>query len=129
MRETNYDESKVGDYTLPPLLKMNSGEEVTTAFQWVNKRRPEILNILKKELFGELPPRPESFTKEVVSCKEDALNNTAIRKEIRLTFSNQGKTHSFMMLIYIPKNAPEPVPVFLGLNFKGNHTTSTENTC
>ena len=82
MAETNYDESKVPAYTLPPLLKAKDGSEIKTAFDWVRKRRPEILQTLKDEVFGELPPRPDSFTKEVISVKEDALDNTAIRKEI-----------------------------------------------
>ena len=126
MTPTNYDESKVPAYTLPPLLVSKDGSEIKTAFDWVRKRRPEILQTLKDEVFGELPPRPESFTKEVISVKEDALDNTAIRKEIKLTFSHKGKSHSFVMLLYIPKNAPAPVPVFIGLNFKGNHTTTVE---
>ena len=126
MTPTNYDESKVPAYTLPPLLIAEDGSKITTAFEWVQKRRPQILNTLKKELFGELPPRPETFTKEVVSVKEDALNNTAIRKEIKLTFTNNGKSHSFLMLLYIPKNVSGPVPVYLGLNFKGNHVTTLE---
>ena len=127
MTPTNYDESKVPAYTLPPLLIAKDGSEIKTAFDWVRKRRPESLQTLKDEVFGELPPRPDTFTKEVLSVKEDALDNTAIRKEIKLTFSHNGKSHSFVMLVYIPKNAPAPVPVFLGLNFKGNHGTTTED--
>ena len=127
MTETNYDESKVPAYTLPPLLTAKDGSEIKTAFEWVRKRRPEILQTFKDEVFGELPPRPDSFTKEVISVKEDALDNTAIRKEIKLTFAHNGKTHSFVMLVYIPKNAPAPVPVFVGLNFKGNHGTTVED--
>ena len=66
MTPTNYDESKVQAYTLPPLLVAEDGSKVATAYDWVQKRRPQVLNTLKKELFGELPPRPETFTKEVV---------------------------------------------------------------
>ena len=126
MIETNYDETKVPAYTLPPLLKSQDGTEIKTAFDWVRKRRPEILQTLKNEVFGELPPRPDFISKEIISIREDALKNTAIRKEIKLTFSHNEKTHSFVMLVYIPKNVISPVPVFLGLNFKGNHTTTTE---
>ena len=127
MTETNYDESKVPVYTLPPLLTAKDGSEIKTAFDWVRKRRPEILQTFKDEIFGELPPRPDSFTKEVISVKEYALDNSAIRKEIKLTFTHNGKTHSFVMLVYIPKNATAPVPVFLGLNFMGNHGTTVED--
>jgi hypothetical protein len=30
----NYDEAKVGEYTLPELLKQNDGKPVTTPQQW-----------------------------------------------------------------------------------------------
>lgn len=126
MTETNYDESKVPAYSLPELLVANDGTKISTAFDWVRKRRAEVLDTLKKEMFGERPPMPETFTTEVITLKEDALENTAIRKEIKLTFSHQGKSHSFIMLLYIPKNVSGPVPVFLGLNFKGNHATANE---
>ena len=126
MTETNYDETKVPSYTLPPLLTTENGMAVETAFDWVNRRRPEILRTLQTELFGKLPPRPETCGIEVISVKEDALDNTAIRKEIMLTFNNRGRQHSFLMLLYIPQKVMEPVPVFLGLNFRGNHATTME---
>ena len=54
---------------------------------------------------------------ETLSVREDALDGAAIRKEIRLHFAmDNGKSHSFVMLLYIPKNAKVPSPVFLGLN-------------
>ena len=126
MTEPNYDESNVPSYQLPELLTAGDQSKISTAFDWIRKRRPEVLQILKKEMFGELPSRPELFSVEELSFKNDALENTAIRKEFRLTFSNKGKSHSFIMLLYVPKNANGPVPVFLGLNFKGNHTTTPE---
>lgn len=128
MKEVNYDESLISDFVLPDVLKCNDNTQIVTAFDWVHKRRPEVLEVFRKTMFGYHPPRPDKTFFEVLSVKEDALNNTAIRKEVRLNFAmNNGKTHSFVMLLYIPKNAPRPVPVFLGLNFKGNHNCTTED--
>ncbi len=127
MKEANYDESLIVEFTLPDVLECLNGKKIDNAFDWVHLRRPEILDIFKKEIFGYLPHRTDKTEYEVLSVKEDALNNTAIRKEIRLTFSmNNGKSHSFVMLLYIPKNAKKPVPVYLGLNFKGNHNCTAE---
>ena len=41
--QTNYDESKIPKYTLPDPLVMNDGTKVSTADQWRNKRRAEVL--------------------------------------------------------------------------------------
>jgi hypothetical protein len=46
-------------------------------------------------------------------------------KEIRLTLKNGSKEHSMKMLIYLPKNVSK-APLFLGLNFNGNHTVTDE---
>jgi hypothetical protein len=123
----NEDESMVGAYTLPEVLECSDGKIIDNAFDWVHIRRPEILEIYKNTMYGYLPVRPDKTEFEVVSEKNDALNNTAVRKEIKLTFSMNGKTHSFVMLLYIPKNLSAPAPVFVGLNFRGNHTVTPEN--
>lgn len=120
---TNYDEAKVPSYTLPPLWE---GE--MDAFNWVHFRRPAILELLQKEIYGKKLPMPESLSFEELSCKEDALDNTAVRKEVRIHCGTKLGNFSFDLLLYLPKNASaeNPVPAFFGLNFKGNHACTTE---
>ncbi len=118
----NYDEAKVPAYTLPSAL----GGKASSPAEWENIRRPEIVNLFKRKVYGETLPLPEAVKSAVISEKDDALNNTAIRREIKLTWKNQGRSHSAVMLLYIPKNAPKPCPVFVGLNFRGNHTVTNE---
>ena len=122
----NTDESLVPPYVLPDVLQSRTGKKIDNAFDWMHIRRPELLELYKKEMYGYLPPRPVKTEYETLSVKNDALNNTAVRKEIKLTFSMHDKTHSFVMLLYIPKNISAPAPVFVGLNFKGNHTVTPE---
>jgi hypothetical protein len=52
---TNYDEDKVGTYTLPDPLVCNDGSRVTNAETWFAKRRPEILEAYRAEIFGRSP--------------------------------------------------------------------------
>ena len=122
----NTDEALVPPYTLPDVLLSRTGKKIENAFDWVQTRRPEILALYKEVMYGYLPPRPAETEYETLSVKNDALNNTAVRKEIKLNFSMNGKTHSFVMLLYIPKNLSAPAPVFVGLNFKGNHNCTPE---
>ena len=52
----NYDESKADVYkTLPDPLVMNDGTRVTTEAQWWNKRRPEIVELFDREMYGRTP--------------------------------------------------------------------------
>ena len=124
--KANYDESKVPSYTLPNPLTMSDGSNVTTTEDWVNKRRPEILALFESEMYGKFPERHIDVTYEPLGESRDAFDGLAIRKEIRGHFTNGNHEAHMDILIYLPKKAPQPVPLFLGLNFNGNHTISNE---
>ena len=118
-------ESDVPAYTLPPLLP---GGSSATAYSWMNFRRREVLEILENECYGKALPRPDSTRVEIISEKKNALGGIALRREIRITFAMlNGKSHSLIMLLYLPQKRTGAVPAFLGLNFKGNHNTTPEN--
>jgi hypothetical protein len=52
----NYDESKANPYpNLPDPLTLNNGKKVTTAADWWNKRRPEIVEDFDREVYGREP--------------------------------------------------------------------------
>ncbi len=120
--ETNYDESKVPSYTLPDPLIAEDGQVIDTASLWWEKRRPEILELFETEVYGRSPGRPESMVFQVTSVDDRALESTAIRKEISVLFTGESDGPKMDVLIYQPAAAEGPVPVFLGLNFYGNHT-------
>ncbi len=121
------EESRLPPYALPSPLVREDGSRISTAFEWMNVQRAKIRNLFEKEEYGFLPPRPDSIRFETQEIRDDALNNTAIRKIIRLNFAmNSGKHHSVTMLLYLPKHVAKPCPGFLGLNFKGCHATTGE---
>lgn len=118
----NYDESKVPSYTLPDPLVLENGERVADAQTWWGKRRPEILRLFETYVYGRAPGRPEAMTFEVTSVDEKALDGLATRKEVAICPTGDRADLSFDLLVYLPNDAPRPVPVFLGLNFYGNHS-------
>lgn len=78
-------------------------------------------------MYGIMPPGPDHLRMELLSLKEDALDNTAVRKEIRIHCDmNNGRHRDFDLLLYVPKHLKKPAPVFLGLNFNGNHSITPE---
>jgi hypothetical protein len=121
---TRYDESKVPAYTLPDPLVFNNGSKVTNKSQW-DKRREEILQIFKNQIYGTCPDWHGKIQATEISKKENALNGLAVRKEIKLTLINGNKEVDMLMLLYLP-NSATPVPLFMGYNFGGNHSVTDE---
>jgi len=120
---TNFDESKVPDYTLPDPLTLLDGTKVTEAAIWTRKRRPEILRLFTEQVYGKAPGRTEKVRYSTVDSS-DALNGLAILKQVDLTLTQGQKELTIAVLLYLPKNRTSPVPAFLGLNFGGNHSIS-----
>jgi hypothetical protein len=116
----NYDESKVGTYTLPDPLVFKDGKPVRNAQEW-KRRRQEIIELFQANVFGRSPKkRPATF--EVFDVDKAALGGKALRKQVTIYFSPDKNGPKADLLIYIPKGASKPVPIFLTLNFWGNQS-------
>jgi hypothetical protein len=118
----NYDESKVPQYRLPDPLVGADGQAVTSPDAWREKRRPEVLKLFEQYVYGKAPGRPQGVACEVRSVDADALGGKAVRKEVTIHLAAKGKTPKIDVVIFLPKGSKRPAPVFLGLNFDGNHT-------
>jgi len=121
-QEANYDEAKVPKYTLPDPLVCLDGTKVTDAATWSQKRRPEIFRLFEEHVYGRSPGRPEQMTFMTTSLSKNALEGKATRKEITVSFNGRRQDPNMTILIYLPKERSGPVPLFVGLNFGGNHT-------
>lgn len=124
-RRVNYDESKVGNHPLPPLLVAKAGSAISTADQWTKTRRPEILQLYRDHVYGTTPKTPETKF-EVIATKPDALGGLATRTMIRITLPSVPKWEGIDMMLHVPNASKAPVPVFVGLSFQGNHAVSKE---
>ena len=121
------DERDAASYVLPDPLAKPDGVRVASAAEWSGFQRRRILDLLKKYEYGEIVPRPDRLEFQLISCKKGALGGKALRKEVRITAAMaDGRTHSFLVLVYIPAEHSGPVPAFAGLNFMGNHNTTVE---
>jgi hypothetical protein len=121
----NYDEAKVGNYTLPDPLVTQAGEKVTTPEQWREKRRPELLELFRTHVYGRSPGRPEFLHFELRERDEHALNDKAVREQVRVYFSEGTEQPWMDILLNLPKGKG-PFPLFLGMNFHGNHSVTTD---
>jgi hypothetical protein len=123
---TNTDESKIIPYTLPDPLLMPNGKRVTTSIEWNTMQRPYIYHLFEEHVYGRYPKEKVSLRFETREQSDNALNGIATRKQVRIYLHPTDTTAVTDVLIYLPKNKKEPVPVFLSLNFYGNETTDKD---
>lgn len=120
----NYDESKIPPYTIPDLLVGESGEKINSNREWETNRRSEILALFEEHMYGKTPDfeyKTEIFRRRLPAPK---LQEIATQEEVVIDLSNQHGRIRLNMLLTLPKGYSGQVPVFVGLNFHGNHVTS-----
>lgn len=115
----NYDESKVGSYTLPDPLTFNDGKKVTNAREW-ESRRHELLELFAENVYGRTPKPPNQTAFTIFDSDKNALGGKAVRKQVTIFFSSNKAGPKEDLLIYIPAGSKRPVPLILALNFSGN---------
>ena len=118
--DVNYDESRVGELPLPDPL-VARGRDVEDAATWRDLRRPEILELFRTHVYGRAPGPPAELRFEP-GAAESALDGKATRREIRIFFGSGPGAPVMDLLLFVPSGVSRPVPAFLGLNFRGNHS-------
>jgi hypothetical protein len=103
----------------PDALVCLDGSRVETAEQWRTRRRPELLELFRRQMYGRAP-RPTAITIEERS-QAVALDGKALRKQWHVRYA-EGPTAVVRVLAYLPAERDGAVPVFLALNFDGNQT-------
>ena len=116
-RPANYDEAAVGTHPLPDLLA-----GCPDAATWTARRRAEVLELFRANMHGRSPAAPQTREAVVTSVDSNALGGLAVRTEVTLAVFG----HPLHLLVYRPRAAERPVPVFLGVNFDGNHTVDSD---
>jgi hypothetical protein len=119
----NYDEARVGTYTLPDPLVLADGKPVRDAKTWNEKRRGEIVRLFEENQYGRSPGRPAAMSFDVFDKGTPALDGKAIRRQVTIFFSADKAGPKMDLLVYVPANAAGPVPVLLNIGFSANSST------
>src|SRR5579862_2311857 len=119
----NYDESKANPYpNLPDPLVLNNGKKVTSAKMWWNQRRPEIVELFDREIYGRVPKNVPKVKWEVASTKNEMTGDVpVITKDLIGHVDNSSDpdiTVDIRASLSTPANAKGPVPVIM--EFGGN---------
>lgn len=116
----NYDEAKVGTYTLPDPLVTSRGARVRDAATWTRVRRPEILRMIETTQFGRAPGKPAKVVVDRFDTGTPALGGKAIRRQTTLYFTEDRTGPKAELLSYVPADAKGPVPLLLQISFSAN---------
>src|SRR5699024_11858720 len=112
------------DYPLVDPLQSTNGEIITSIKYWETVQRPSLLKLVENQMYGVSPEAPKELKFVVFEQDSMALSGTAIRKQVAVYLQND--RHLLDLLIYLPNQLEKPVPIFLGLNFEGNHTLNRD---
>jgi hypothetical protein len=98
---------------LPDPLLTNAGEKVRSGSDWKSKRRAEVVELFRENVYGRSPVgRPARLRFDVVEPGTEAMDGKAVRKQVRIGYSGPGGEGSFRLLLFVPK-ARKPSPCML----------------
>src|ERR1700730_3476489 len=123
----NFDETKVGQYTLPELLVTDKGKVIKSRKEWENQQRPAILKKVADNVYGRIPGKPKDIHYRINYVDSNALQGNATRKEVTIYFTSDEKGPTMNVLLYLPNHTTRSSPIFIGLNFQGNHAIQLDS--
>jgi len=114
----NYDESKANPYpNLPDPLTLNNGGKVTTAKMWWDERRPEIVEMFDKYVYGRVPKNVPKVTWTVRAVDHEMIGfSPVIAKDLIGEVDNSSYpaiSVRIHMTLVTPANAQGPIPVLI----------------
>ncbi|WP_259017039.1 alpha/beta hydrolase family protein [Emticicia fluvialis] len=114
----NYDEAMANPCpVLPDALTLKNGKKVTTPEDWWNKRRPELIEDLEREVYGRLPDKIPAVTWTVkITDKELIGRIPVVAKQLIGHVDNSEYpliNVDINMMLVVPANVKGPVPVLM----------------
>ncbi len=114
--EFNYDESKVPSFTLPDPLVANDGTIISTSIQWQEVRRPELMELFRENVYGHRPDTAYTIRFEETSHDDDALEGTAVCRQMKAVLTIDKRSFSFPFTVMLPKKTTGKVPAVVLIN-------------
>lgn len=116
-----------------PLVAMN-GSKIDTVREWEAKRRPELKELFQHYMYGKLPTAPTGVMVKELFVNPKFLKGKATLRELSVRFALPQTTaanpswskHTLYVLLATPNERVSPAPVFIGMNFCGNHAVDAD---
>jgi hypothetical protein len=101
------------DYKLPDPLVTSSGQSVTTAEQWQKTRRPELLELFRRHVYGRVPSTPYEKSFHITNEDRSALSGDATLRQVDIKISRGEKSITIRVNLFIPNKRSKPAPAFV----------------
>ena len=120
----NYDEALANPFPhLPELLVCQDGTVIKTKEEWVERRRPEIVELFAMEVIGRVPATTPKVTWNVLEEKEITIGEIPmIETTLEGVADNSGCPEidvKIQFKVGRPKSAEKPVPVLMMFSMFG----------
>jgi (4-O-methyl)-D-glucuronate---lignin esterase len=114
----NYDVAKANPYPdLPDPLRMKDGRKVTTAAQWWDARRPEIVEDFEREVYGRVPKNVPEVSWRVTQSITTVIGGIpVVAKRVAGHVDNSSYPAIVVdidMAVITPVDAKRPIPVLM----------------
>jgi hypothetical protein len=114
----NYDEALANPFPqLPDPLRMNDGRAVTSARQWWQQRRPEIVEDFEREVVGRVPANAPRIHWRVVQSDAALVGGRLVNARRLVGHADNASFPAIdvdiQMVLVTPAEAKGPVPVMI----------------
>jgi len=113
----NVREENVPKFVLPDPLVFEDGSPVKTAEDWITRRRPEVLNLLRENVYGIRPSTAYEVEFKEIAKQENVYGIGATAKHVAVDIKTEKGARSFDFVLVTPKSVG-PVPVIILINHR-----------
>lgn len=111
---------RIGERQVPDPLKTFTGENIQSADEWHKKRKPEVIQLFEKYIYGTSPRKKDfSLRFELIEKQKNLFGGLAIRKDIDIIYQSSKGEDRFRMYLYLPQKEKKPHSTFLFINVRG----------
>ena len=109
----------------PDPLQCLDGSSVTSPADWNTRRKPELRELFQHYMYGRIPVAPVAPQFKVNAVYRDFLGGKGTLKVVTISFGDPAAP-SIDLMVVTPNALKGRAPMFLGINFCGNHALSAD---
>ena len=111
----------------PDPLVMTDGTKVATKEDWTDQRKPELKELFQKHMYGRYPEVRSKISAKILCEDEKAFGGLGTLREVELSVGIKDCPPMYLLMAFPNERPKAGSPVFVGMNFSGNHTFTADD--